>query len=81
MMMQPSTLYSNRSVCFLQIGDGDKAFADAYTCRMNRPDWPKAWYRLGAALMFLKVRSAILVSFSFSSTPHLCMFCFVFPGL
>lgn len=49
-----ATLYSNRSFCFLQIGDGDKAFADAYTCRMNRPDWPKAWYRLGAALMLLK---------------------------
>ena len=52
-----ATLYSNRSFCFLQIGDGDKAFADAYTCRMNRSDWPKAWYRLGAALMLLKVRS------------------------
>ncbi|RLM79218.1 hypothetical protein C2845_PM12G14200 [Panicum miliaceum] len=49
-----ATLYSNRSLCFLQIGDGDKAFADAYTCRMNRPDWPKAWYVLGAALMLLK---------------------------
>ncbi|CAL5021925.1 unnamed protein product [Urochloa decumbens] len=49
-----ATLYSNRSLCFLQIGDGDKAFADAYTCRMHRPDWPKAWYRLGAALMLLK---------------------------
>jgi len=30
-----ATLYSNRSLCFLQIGDGDKAFADAYTCRMT----------------------------------------------
>ncbi|CAO2038326.1 unnamed protein product [Urochloa humidicola] len=49
-----ATLYSNRSLCFLRIGDGDKAFGDAYTCRMHRPDWPKAWYRLGAALMLLK---------------------------
>ncbi|KAG2658524.1 hypothetical protein PVAP13_1KG255075 [Panicum virgatum] len=58
-----ATLYSNRSLCFLQIGDGDKAFADAYTCRMKRPDWPKAWYRLGAAQMFLKACDAFLGGF------------------
>ncbi|KAL6634310.1 hypothetical protein ACP70R_026981 [Stipagrostis hirtigluma subsp. patula] len=49
-----ATLYSNRSLCFLKIGEADKAFADAYTCRMIRPDWPKACYRQGAALMVLK---------------------------
>lgn len=52
-----ATLYSNRSLCFLHMGDGDKAYGDAYTCRMMRPDWPKACYRQGAALMLLKVRS------------------------
>ena len=31
-MMQP---FTQIGVCFLQIGDGDKAFADAYTCRMT----------------------------------------------
>lgn len=66
-----ATLYSNRSFCFLQIGDGDKAFADAYTCRMNRPDWPKAWYQLGAALMFLKVRSVVVVSLSLHQQLHI----------
>uniref|UniRef100_A0A0E0JZZ5 Uncharacterized protein n=1 Tax=Oryza punctata TaxID=4537 RepID=A0A0E0JZZ5_ORYPU len=49
-----ATLYSNRSLCFLHMGDGDKAYADAYTCRMMRPDWPKACYRQGAALMLMK---------------------------
>uniref|UniRef100_A0A0D3F5C4 Uncharacterized protein n=1 Tax=Oryza barthii TaxID=65489 RepID=A0A0D3F5C4_9ORYZ len=49
-----ATLYSNRSLCFLHMGDGDKAYGDAYTCRMMRPDWPKACYRQGAALMLLK---------------------------
>ncbi|CDJ26386.1 unnamed protein product [Triticum aestivum] len=51
---EDATLYSDRSVCFLQIGEGDKAFADAYTCRMMRPDWPKACYRQGASLMLMK---------------------------
>uniref|UniRef100_A0A0E0CKQ3 F-box domain-containing protein n=1 Tax=Oryza meridionalis TaxID=40149 RepID=A0A0E0CKQ3_9ORYZ len=42
------------SLCFLHMGDGDKAYGDAYTCRMMRPDWPKACCRQGAALMLLK---------------------------
>lgn len=51
---EDATLYSDRSLCFLQIGEGDKAFADAYTCRMKLPDWPKACYRQGASLMLMK---------------------------
>uniref|UniRef100_A0A0E0NF43 Uncharacterized protein n=1 Tax=Oryza rufipogon TaxID=4529 RepID=A0A0E0NF43_ORYRU len=31
-----------------------KALLDAYECRKLRPDWPKAYYRQGAALMLLK---------------------------
>ncbi|XBJ10804.1 hypothetical protein VPH35_015601 [Triticum aestivum] len=49
-----ATLYSNRSLCWLHIGEGDKALLDASECRKLRPDWPKACYRQGAALMLLK---------------------------
>lgn len=49
-----ATLFSNRSLCWLCMGDGKKAFLDALECREMRPDWPKACYRLGAALMTLK---------------------------
>ncbi|GJN21101.1 hypothetical protein PR202_gb08549 [Eleusine coracana subsp. coracana] len=49
-----ATMFSNRSLCFLKMGEGEKAFAGAYTCKMRRPDWPKAYYRRGAALMLLK---------------------------
>uniref|UniRef100_A0A0D3GXP6 Uncharacterized protein n=1 Tax=Oryza barthii TaxID=65489 RepID=A0A0D3GXP6_9ORYZ len=49
-----ATLFSNRSLCWLRMGDGKKAFLDALECREMRPDWPKACYRLGAALMTLK---------------------------
>jgi hypothetical protein len=50
-----ATLYSNRSLCWLLMGDGGKALLDADECRNMRPDWSKACYRQGAALMVLKV--------------------------
>uniref|UniRef100_A0A0A9H1R3 Serine/threonine-protein kinase BSK1-like TPR repeats domain-containing protein n=1 Tax=Arundo donax TaxID=35708 RepID=A0A0A9H1R3_ARUDO len=49
-----STLYSNRSLCKLKLGDGEGALSDAYQCRMIRPDWAKACYRQAAAHMLLK---------------------------
>nr|CAB3477193.1 unnamed protein product [Digitaria exilis] len=49
-----ATLFSNRSLCLLHMGDAQKALADALACRKMRPDWPKACYRQGAALMLLK---------------------------
>uniref|UniRef100_A0ACD5U2M4 Uncharacterized protein n=1 Tax=Avena sativa TaxID=4498 RepID=A0ACD5U2M4_AVESA len=49
-----ATLYSNRSLCWLLMGDGGKALLDADECRNMRPDWSKACYRQGAALMLLK---------------------------
>ena len=55
-----ATMYSNRSVCSLLMGDGEKALVDANECRKMRPDWPKACYRQGAALMLLKVTYKIL---------------------
>uniref|UniRef100_A0A0D9VG47 Uncharacterized protein n=1 Tax=Leersia perrieri TaxID=77586 RepID=A0A0D9VG47_9ORYZ len=49
-----ATLFSNRSLCWHHMGDGGKALLDAYECRKLRPDWPKAYYRQGSALMLLK---------------------------
>ncbi|TKW10271.1 hypothetical protein SEVIR_6G151500v4 [Setaria viridis] len=48
-----AALYSNRSLCRLQMGDGEGALSDAYKCRMMRPDWAKGCYRLAAAHMLL----------------------------
>nr|CAB3495174.1 unnamed protein product [Digitaria exilis] len=49
-----ATLYSNRSLCKLNLGDGEGALSDAYQCRMLRPDWAKAFYRQATAHMLLK---------------------------
>ncbi|CAN6339245.1 unnamed protein product [Urochloa humidicola] len=49
-----ATLFSNRSICWLRLGDGTKALYDAMECKDLRPKWAKAYYRKGAALMFLK---------------------------
>ncbi|CAL5021922.1 unnamed protein product [Urochloa decumbens] len=52
-----ATLFSNRSLCWLHIGEGGKpllSLLDAYECKRKRPDWPKACYRQSKALMLLK---------------------------
>ncbi|CAN6300036.1 unnamed protein product [Urochloa humidicola] len=48
-----ATLYSNRSLCKLKLGDGKGALSDAYRCRTLRPDWAKACYRQATAYMLL----------------------------
>uniref|UniRef100_A0A0E0NF35 Serine/threonine-protein kinase BSK1-like TPR repeats domain-containing protein n=1 Tax=Oryza rufipogon TaxID=4529 RepID=A0A0E0NF35_ORYRU len=50
-----ASLFSNRSLCWLKLGEGEKALIDAEACRMMQPNWPEACYRQGAALMLLKV--------------------------
>jgi len=49
-----STLYSNRCLCWLKMGEGDQALSDSGICRMQRPGWAKACYLQGAAQMLLK---------------------------
>lgn len=49
-----ATLLSNRSLCWLLLGQAEPALSDAKACRMLRPDWPKACYREGAALRLLQ---------------------------
>ncbi|XP_039067278.1 ankyrin-1-like isoform X2 [Hibiscus syriacus] len=47
-------LFSNRSLCWILLGQPEQAFSDAKACRALRPDWPKACYREGAALHLLQ---------------------------
>ncbi|GLT55205.1 hypothetical protein SLA2020_283480 [Shorea laevis] len=49
-----ATLLSNRSLCWMRLGQAEHALADAKACRTLRPDWPKACYREGAALRLLQ---------------------------
>ncbi|KAG4928925.1 hypothetical protein JHK85_055411 [Glycine max] len=49
-----ATLLSNRSLCWIKLGQAEHALADAKACRALRPDWPKACYREGAALRLLQ---------------------------
>ncbi|OQU78665.1 hypothetical protein SORBI_3008G025400 [Sorghum bicolor] len=49
-----ATLFSNRSLCWIKMGEGNKALIDAEACRLFQPYWAKACYRQGAAHMFLK---------------------------
>lgn len=58
-----ASLFSNRSLCWLHLGEGKKALMDAEACRMMRPDWPKACYRKGTALMLLKVGQNVQIIF------------------
>ncbi|BAT87959.1 hypothetical protein VIGAN_05138400 [Vigna angularis var. angularis] len=49
-----ATLLSNRSLCWIRLGQAEHALADAKACRALRPDWAKACYREGAALRVLQ---------------------------
>ncbi|CAL0301813.1 unnamed protein product [Lupinus luteus] len=49
-----ATLLSNRSLCWMKLGQAEHALADAKACRELRPDWVKACYREGAALRVLQ---------------------------
>jgi len=48
-----ATLWANRSMCYLQIGDPQNALLDAEVCRNLDPKWPKGCYRLAAARLEL----------------------------
>ncbi|XP_047084954.1 ankyrin-3-like [Lolium rigidum] len=49
-----ATLFSNRSLCWLQLGKPLLGLLDALECKSRRPSWPKALYRQSKALMSLK---------------------------
>jgi len=54
--LDDATLYANRSLCHLRIGEANKALLDANSCIKIRPEWLKGYYRKGVALMSLRVR-------------------------
>jgi len=58
-----AAVLSNRSLCWIRLGQPDQALADAKACRELKPDWPKAWYREGAALRLLQ--ACLFFFFSF----------------
>ncbi|KAJ0229804.1 Ankyrin repeat-containing protein [Hirschfeldia incana] len=45
--------FSNRSICWLRLGQAEFALSDAKACRELKPDRPKASFREGAALRLL----------------------------
>ncbi|KAG0579062.1 hypothetical protein M758_4G070800 [Ceratodon purpureus] len=45
---------SNRSVCWIRLGQPEQALADAKAARALSPEWSKACYREGAALRLLQ---------------------------
>ncbi|XP_047339029.1 putative ankyrin repeat protein RF_0381 [Impatiens glandulifera] len=49
-----AVLLSNRSLCWMRIGQAEYALSDAKACRELKPEWSKACYREGAALRLLQ---------------------------
>ncbi|KAJ8421378.1 hypothetical protein Cgig2_028736 [Carnegiea gigantea] len=49
-----AAVYSNRSLCWARMNDGNNALKEAMICIMLRPDWPKACYRVGVAWRLLQ---------------------------
>ncbi|KAM0859089.1 hypothetical protein ACQ4PT_047426 [Festuca glaucescens] len=47
-------MLANRSLCWLRLGDGQKALEDAIKCKLSNKDWAEAHHRVGEALMMLK---------------------------
>ncbi|CAB4285648.1 unnamed protein product [Prunus armeniaca] len=56
------TLFSNRSLCWMRLGQPEYALADAKACRALKPDWAKACYREGAALRLLQACAHLTIS-------------------
>ncbi|XP_051122739.1 uncharacterized protein LOC127245757 [Andrographis paniculata] len=49
-----ATLFSNRSLCWIRLGQADRALSDAKECKALSPDWPKSYYREGAAYRLMQ---------------------------
>jgi regulator of sirC expression with transglutaminase-like and TPR domain len=48
-------MLANRSLCWLRLGDGQKALEDAIKCKLSNKDSAEAHHREGEALIMLKV--------------------------
>jgi len=51
--VEAAAIYSNRSLCYLDIGEAKKALVDAEKCISLKPQWFRGYYRKGAALFSL----------------------------
>lgn len=49
-----ATMFSNRSLCWLRMREGERALSDAQRCRQLIPGWCKGWYLEGTALNFME---------------------------
>lgn len=49
-----ATILSNRSLCWMRMGQPEHALTDAKLVRQLRPDWSKGCYREGSALRLLQ---------------------------
>lgn len=57
-------LFSNRSYAYAKMGRFTEALEDAKRCQELKPDWPKAYYRLGVALLGLGQFEDAIVAFA-----------------
>lgn len=48
-----ATFYSNRSACYMNLNDPERALQDAVICRLLRPEWSKACFRMATARLAL----------------------------
>ncbi|KAJ4782882.1 hypothetical protein LUZ62_067139 [Rhynchospora pubera] len=55
-----AALFPNRSLCMHRLGDGELALKDAEMARRLRPEWPEAYYRVGAAYMYWRIMRKLL---------------------
>ncbi|KAK3256710.1 hypothetical protein CYMTET_34171 [Cymbomonas tetramitiformis] len=62
--VEAGVLYSNRSAAALAMGAVGAALADASACVTLRPDWLKAFTRLGAALLAAKKYSEAVEAYT-----------------
>ena len=49
-----ATFYSNRSACYMQIDEPEKALEDGFYTRFLRPEWSKACFRISVAKLALE---------------------------
>jgi len=55
--------YSNRSAAYMGLGDHQKALEDGNNCIRIKPDWPKGYFRVGAALVEMKKYDDAIAAF------------------
>lgn len=60
--IEKAKLYSNKSSCLCNLGRYEEAAEDSAMCTQLYPTWPKGYYKLAEALLWIKAPSFALVS-------------------